>query len=272
VRAVNLIPAEERRGSAGGGSSLPTFGVIGVLALLLVGVTAWVVLSNQISDRKAELAREQRQTGQTQAQAARLKPYTEFAQLEQKRVDTVRQLADSRFDWENTMHDLARVVTTNVWLTSFTGTVAPGVNIDSAGGGGGAGGTSNLRAALPNPAIELSGCATSQSEVARFLSRLRAMRGVTRVTLSDASKSDTPASGGAPTTGGSGSSSSDCRQGSAHFPLFNLIIFFKPLPGGSSTASGSPVATSATAKPAGSPPATGSSPAPSTPASTGGSK
>ncbi|MEA2390083.1 MAG: hypothetical protein QOK31_192 [Solirubrobacteraceae bacterium] len=260
MRAVNLIPVEERRGTARGGSSLPTYGVIGVLALLLVGMTAWVVLSNQIGDRKAELAREQRLSGETQARAERLKPYSDFAALEQKRVQTVRQLADSRFDWETTMHDLARVVGTNVWLTSFTGTVAPGVSVDGADGGSG-GGTSNLRSALPNPAIQLAGCATSQNEVARFLSRLRAVSGVTRVTLAEASKSDTPASGGggAPTTGGGGagaSSGGDCRQGNAHFPLFSLVIFFKPLPGGS------PALASASGG------ATGSS----SPAPTGGSK
>jgi Tfp pilus assembly protein PilN len=281
VKAVNLIPLEERRGAAGG-SSTPTYGLLGLLGLLVVAVTAWVVLSNQIGERKADLAREQGKATAAQTRAEGLKPYVAFAELSKKRVDTVTELAQTRFDWEGTMSDLARVVGGNVWITSFTGTVAPGVEV---GGSSAAGGdTGSVRSALPDPAVELSGCATSNDEVVRFVSRLRAMTGVTRVTLAGATKSDTKTAATAPTApaagGASGGASggSDCTQGSDRYPVFGLVIFFKPLPGGAAVvpaaggaapATPAPAAKSATAAPATSaPPTTGTS----SPASAGGSK
>lgn len=272
MKAVNLIPVEERRGSSGG-SSTPTFGVIGVLALLLVAVTAWVVLSNQVGERKAALAQEQSKLAAQQQRAANLKPYAAFAQLQQKRVQTVSQLAQTRFDWEATMHDLARVVTSNVWLTNFKGTVAPGVSVSTAGGGSGSGSASSgsggdttaLRGALPNPAVELSGCATSNDEVAGFVSRLRAMKGVTRVTLASAVKSDA-------SEGAGGTSGGSCTQGSDKYPVFSLVIFFQPLAGAPavSASPGSP-ATPTPASPAPSSSAP-SSAGTSSPASAGASK
>ncbi len=189
MKAVNLIPLEERRGAAGG-SSTPTYGVLALLGLLVVAITAWVVLSNQIGERRADLAREQNKAAAAQTRVESLKPYVAFSDLSHKRVQTVTSLAQTRFDWEGTMHDLARVVGGNVWITSFTGTVAPGVDVQ--GGAGSSGGdTGSVRSALSDPAVELSGCATSNGEVARFVSRLRAMNGVTRVTLAGAVKSDT---------------------------------------------------------------------------------
>lgn len=279
MKAVNLIPVEERRGAAGG-SSTPTFGLLGLLGLLVIAVTAWVVLSNQIGDRKADLSREQGKAAAAQTRAASLKPYVAFSELSKKRVDTVTQLAQTRFDWQGTMHDLARVVGANVWITSFTGTVAPGVEVGAASSGGD---TSAVRSAQPDPAVELGGCATSNQEVARFVSRLRAMNDVTRVTITGAIKSDTataPAAAPAPGAGAPAQSSSggDCTEGSDHFPVFGLVIFFKPLPGGAAVAPGpgaAPTPAPATpAKPGGTASSTpGSSPSgTSSPASAGGSK
>jgi Tfp pilus assembly protein PilN len=283
VKAVNLIPLEERRGAAGG-SGTPTYGVLGLLGLLVVAVTAWVVLSNQIGERKADLAREQNKAAAAQTRVESLKPYVAFADLSQKRVQTVTQLAQTRFDWKGTMHDLARVVGGNVWITDFTGTVAPGVEVGSTGGGGD---TGQVRSALSDPAVELKGCATSNDEVARFVSRLRAMKGVTRVTIVGAAKSDTatpqsvPAAGAAPAGAPSAASSgSDCTEGSDRYPVFSLVIFFKALPGGTgaapATGGAAPAATPTPATPSGPGAAPTSAPSgsagTSSPASAGGSK
>jgi Tfp pilus assembly protein PilN len=271
VKAVNLIPLEERRGAAGG-SSTPTYGVLAVLGLLLVAVAATVVLGNQIGDRKAQLARERVTVAEVQAQGNALKPYATFASMKQKRFQTVSQLASTRFDWEGTMHDLARIVTPKVWITSFLGTVAPGVSVD----GGQPGDSATLRTALPNPAVQLSGCATSHDEVARFVSRLRAMNGVTRVSLSGTAKNDTGggASTGGSAGGGGASAGTDCTDGSDKIAVFSVVAFFKAIPGAPATGTtGAPApAAAAGAKPG----ATASAPATpagsSSPASAGGSK
>jgi hypothetical protein len=83
------------------------------------------------------------------------------------------------------------------------------------------------------PALELTGCTKSQDDVARLMSRLRLINGVTRVTLGDAQKQNGAAGATAGTGGASGS------QGCpANAPTFDLVVFFKPLPGATATGAG----------------------------------
>lgn len=277
MKAVNLIPVEERRGAGSASSSAPTYGLLIGLTLLLVGLTAWIVVSNQVTDRRTKLAQTQSQAQAAEAAVARLKPYVDFASMEQSRMQTVNQLAGSRFDWYQSLHDLARVIDKNVWLSSVTGTVAPGVTLE----GGASDTTGGLRAALPNPALSITGCATSTDEVVHFVSRLRVMNGVTRVSLGDAQKSDTASTGAAPTSasggggsGGSGGSGSvDCRNGSTKFPQFDVIVFYEPLAGGAPAsatpgAGATPAAASASTSTPAKPSTSGTTPSQSSSAST----
>jgi hypothetical protein len=141
----------------------------------------------------------------------------------------------------------------------------------SVGGGGG----SSLRGALDVPAIEIQGCTTSQASVAKIMARLRLIDGVQRVSLEDstrnATSTDTSASGGpsgAPSGAGGGG---DCRGGSSHFPLFNVVVFYDaptttvPVTGGTTTTASAvtPSASSAT-------PASSTTPSTTTPAASGG--
>lgn len=265
MRAVNLIPVEERRGGSGGGSGPPTVWLLVGLGVLVVALAGYVLVSNQVSERQAKLAQISTQADSAQSSVAQLKPYVDFASMEQNRTQTVRQLAATRFDWHQSLHDLARVMSKDVWLTSVTGTVAPNVSLDGGGGGGGSagGGGAGFRSALPNPALSISGCATSNDEVVSFVSRLRVMNGVIRVSLSDAQKSDTAAPSGGASSGGppssaptSGASSGggaagggDCTNGSDKFPKFDVVVFYQPLTGAlpASTTGGSATPASAPA-------------------------
>jgi Tfp pilus assembly protein PilN len=212
VRAINLIPAESRGGGAArsGGAA---YVLLGVLALLVVGVAAYVLTSNKIEERQVQLATLQTQVDAAQQQAEARRPYREFAALAQARVETIRQLGAARFDWHDALSNLSKVVPENVWLTSLLGTVTTGVSVE----GGSSGAAGSLRSALPNPAIELTGCTTSHEGVARLISRLRLIDGVERVSLADSSK------------GGAGGGS-DCQHGHDQFPQFDLVVFFAPLP------------------------------------------
>jgi Tfp pilus assembly protein PilN len=224
--------------------------LLAVLATLLAGVAYGVLTNNTIADRRVQLGALQTQVAAANAQAAATKPYRDFAALAQARAQTVRQLAATRFDWQRALTQLAKVLPDNVWLSSLLGTVAPGVSVD----GGGAGTTSAVRTLLPNPAIELTGCTTDQDSVVRFVSRLRLMDGVLRVSLVDSAKGAASAvgGGGAPAAGGGG----DCRHGDAHFPQFDLVIFFDALPsapappGGGVGGAGAPAGPVGTATPA----------------------
>lgn len=248
MRAVNLIPSDA--GGGAGGKGVGAYALLGVLGLLLLGVLAWTTTHNQIVQRRAQLASLETQAAKLQSQADATRPYREFASLAQARVETIRALGQTRFDWQRAFGDLARVIPNDVWLTSLVGTVTTGVNV----GGGGSGDTGSLRGALPNPAIELSGCTTSNDEVARLISRLRLMTGVVRVSLAGAAKGEAGAAGGA--TG------ADCRYGHAGYPQFGMVVFFAPLPAPpAATQAGGATGAPAGAAPAGTP-AASTTPAP----------
>jgi Tfp pilus assembly protein PilN len=236
MRAVNLIPAEDRRGLRGGGSGsgIASYIVLGVLAAVVAMSAAYTLVNRSVSDKRAELSNVQAQVETAQAQVQQYSSYTGFSALRQKRTETVRSLAVSRFDWSHALHELARTMPSNAWLTSLKGTVTPGVAVE--------GGSSDaLRSSLPNPALEVLGCTTSQADVAKVISSLRRMDGVERVTLSASQKLESSAaSGGSTATAGGGGSDGDCRNGNAHYPQFSMTLFFSTptSPNGAGTASG----------------------------------
>lgn len=261
MRAVNLIPGDAGRAGGGAGAS-GAWLLIGGLALLVAFVLAIVLTNNTVVERRAEAASLQTQVRTAQAQAEAMRPYREFAALAETRVQTVRQLGAARFDWHRAFRDLAQVMPENVWLSSLLGTVTSGVSVEGAGSGS----TSTMRTALPNPAIEMTGCTTGQQQVARLISRLRLMDGVADVALAESAKEDDDGgqSSGAAPGAGSDTGSGDCRHGDPTIPQFDVVVFFDPIPAPPSPPSAQPgTATEAAA--------TTSAPAPTstTPAATG---
>jgi Tfp pilus assembly protein PilN len=220
VKSVNLIPADARKSRSGAPASglrVPTYALMGMLAAALALVTVYVLTGNTIRDRTAQLNTLQTQVSQAQVQASRLGTYGRFAQLAQTRAQTVAGIAGTRFDWHTALADLSEVVPANTSLQTMSGTVAPGATT----GGGGSGSGANLRGAEQVPALELVGCTRSQDDVARLMSRLRLIDGVTRVTLGSSEKSATAAVSASGTTAG-------CGAGAA---TFDMVVFFKTLPG-----------------------------------------
>jgi Tfp pilus assembly protein PilN len=236
MKAVNLIPADERRRSGGSGSGLSSYILIGVLALIVAAGAAYTLTSSSISDRRQELTDVQARAKASTAEAQALQAYTTFTALRQQRSETVRSLASSRFDWSHALHEVARTIPANTWLTSLRATVTPSASVDG-------GVTDPLRASIQGPAIEIVGCTTSQDNVAKVISSLRRVDGVQRVSLSSSEK----LSGGGAAKGGGdsagtltgGGGGSDCRQGSGRFPQFSMTLFFEtPDTGATSTAKG----------------------------------
>jgi hypothetical protein len=216
MRAVNLIPAEERRGGGGGGSGIGSYVVLGVLAIIVAASAAFTLSNRTISDHRHELAEVQARAQASADEAAALGGYTTFSSLRQKRSETVRSLASSRFDWSRALHEIARTIPADAWLTSMRGTVSPSATVDG-------GASDPLRSALPAPAIELVGCTTTQDKVASVISSLRRVNGVQRVSLSASAKTDADASAAVSSSSGG---DSDCRHGSSHFPQFSMTLFF----------------------------------------------
>jgi Tfp pilus assembly protein PilN len=246
MKAVNLIPAEERRNtSAGGRSGGAAYALLGVLGVLVLVAAAYALSNRQVSHRKAELAQLESSAAAAEAKAQGMAGYTDFTSLRQKREQTVKSIAASRFDWAHALHEVARTIPANAWLTSLVGTVAPGVNT-----GGGAS-PNSLRGSLPVPAIDIAGCTTSQKSVARMLVHMRQIDGVQQVALESSSKSDSNSGGSGTSAGGGG----DCRNGNDKFPTFAMTIFFKavtPIAAAPATTA-SPAASTTTTTPSSTP-------------------
>jgi Tfp pilus assembly protein PilN len=218
VKAVNLIP-QDLRGASGGGTGSPV-GVTLLLvslavAVLLVGF--WAVTSRQVSDREAEVARVNAEAQAAETQAANLSGYEAVVKAADERRTAVVELIEARVDWADALSDVSRTVPEGVSLTQMGATVAPGVAVEGASG-------NPLRASVSAPAIEIAGCAPSQEAVSALMSRLRSMKGVTKVALASSEKADTE--GGAASSDSAGAQSGDCTAGSDQRPRFEIVVFY----------------------------------------------
>jgi Tfp pilus assembly protein PilN len=206
---------------------------IASVAVLAAAIVYMVVISNQVSSGREKLGRVSTELVTSEQKAASLKQYDDFQKATTKRHDAVATVAKTRFKWDRTMTELARVSPTGVWLTSVKGTLTPATQID---GGAGAGSTSGLRAVLSSPALELAGCATKESSVPSYIDQLHLMTGVTDVGFSRTQRVDK-------TTAATGSSDG-CSSGNASASSFELVTYFKqqaaPLAAGGATTSTTP--------------------------------
>src|SRR4051794_6595097 len=240
MKAVNLIPAEERRGgSAGGRSGGAAYIVLGVLGVLVLMVAAYTLTGRSVSDRQAKLADVTQQATAAEAQANKLAAYSAFSDLRKKRAETVASIANSRFDWAHVMHEVARVIPADTHLTSLAGTVSPGAQAPSGGGQ-----ALSLRGSNPGPAIDIVGCTNGQAAVSRMLSRLRLIDGVPHVSLAESTKSDTAVG-----SGGAGGDSGECRLNDA-IARFDVLILFNAPPAVAAPATSATAGATGTAAPA----------------------
>jgi Tfp pilus assembly protein PilN len=236
VRPVNLIPQEERLGAPKSMRSGPTaYIIVGALVAALLGVTALVVANNQVDSLKGEIAQTETEIASTEAKVSELAAYSQFHSVREQRVATVTGLADSRFDWERVMRELALVLPGDVWLTDLTASASPAV-----APGGGA--SIALRGSLPGPALTLIGCATGQEAVAGFVQALRDIDGVTRVAV------PTSAVGGA-SSAESGSASSATCQTRDFIASFQMVVAFDAAPVASTATAATPEAAPAASSP-----------------------
>jgi hypothetical protein len=119
----------------------------------------------------------------------------------------VRGLAGSRFEWERTMADLARALPSDVHLRTLVGGTTSSATSS----------TSSISA----PTIQLTGCTVSQTAVAQLMSRLRNVRGVSRVALTNSAKAADVAGPSA----GAGTEAQLCPKGSP--PDFDVTMYFE---------------------------------------------
>ncbi|HEV2975469.1 MAG TPA: hypothetical protein VGX69_10840 [Solirubrobacteraceae bacterium] len=242
MRAVNLIPSEDRGVGVGAGrSGGAAYAVLGVLAGLAAFALIYGLARHQVSSRKSQLASIAARTQHAQESASALGSYTSFMTMREQRVAAVDQLVSSRFDWAHALHELGRVMPTGASITSFDGTVhsgatgATGSSSASSSSSSSGSSSSSVSSATPPgsvPTFTLGGCATSQAEVAQALERLRLIDGVSNVTLQSSIKSS---------SAGASASSSSCGHG----PAFTVQLTFDALPSAPSTGKSATELTSA---------------------------
>ncbi len=249
MRAVNLVPADSRPGRVNGGKSGgAAYGVLGVMALLLVALSVLAIAKRTEAQATQELAVVEQSTQAYSAAAADFSSFEEAAGQASQRISTVRGLADARFDWAGSLRDLARLIPADTQITGLSASVT------ATSGSGGGGAVNSLRGAINSPAISLSGCSKSQSTVANLINQLQAMRRVTNVTLTSSEQGE-----------GGGSGAGSCTVAGKPFQ-FSMVVFMvagKAVAAGSvapSTAAGATTASSVT----------GTTPAATTPATSSG--
>lgn len=227
MRPVNLLPPKHRPHQPSGGKSGSSYMVLGLLAVVLVAAVTYVMEANKVTQAKSDITTAEQKTAAAKARAEQLGPFANFAQIKEQRVASVRQLAESRFDWERTVRELALILPDGVWLRDFDASLT-GEDAAAGGGGGVPGGTG---VAASGPSIKIHGCAYKQPQVATLLVRLRAMQGVKDVKLSDSTRGEdqveTPGAPGATTPDAAPAMTDDCgeRKGSPNYD-FNAIVEF----------------------------------------------
>lgn len=222
MRPVNLIPQEERTDGVRPLRSGPTaYIVVGALVAALLGITALVTTNNRISDLKAESTQLEADIASTEAKAQELQAYVDFQSVREQRVATVTSLADSRFDWERVMRELALILPDDVLLSSLTASASPGVAPAGAA-------SVSLRASIPGPALEINGCAKGHEGVAGFIQAIKDIDGVTRVAVPSSAQGEAEtAESGSASGSGSGSSVDSAACGNKKVSAdFQMVVAF----------------------------------------------
>ncbi len=218
MRAVNLIPAEQRRGGGAklGRSGGAAYVVVGLICGLAVMALFYGMADHEIGAKQAEASRLSAEAQQAQSEAGRLAPYTSFVAMREERLKATQELANTRFDWAHVMHELGRVLPSEAALASVTGTIGAATSSAAPATASTSTASKTVTSATPagsTPSFTIAGCAKSLSEVALTMNRLRLIDGVSEVSLQSSSKG--------------GSSGGSCP---AADPSFSMSVSFDALP------------------------------------------
>jgi hypothetical protein len=206
MRAMNLLPVEERGGARGvsGGpgrtSNLTAVhGIAGVGAVVTVGLVGfWAMTKHDTASAREAEATAVAQSAAAQQQVTRLAPVVAFDARRQARETSVLTLASGRTDWAQVLRATAGSLPSNVSVTTLklAGADATGAAAATAG----AAGTTGL--AATNGTVTLQVCADTQPRVATTLRRFRALPQVDDVALSQTARAAKSSGGAGGASGG----------------------------------------------------------------------
>jgi Tfp pilus assembly protein PilN len=206
MNAVNLIPADSRGKRASLSASRPTLALIGGLVVVLIAAVMYVSAANQVTTRTTELARVKASAAGWSVAANSYATFVQAAQQRTQALADVRQLAAGRFPWSNLLSQIgglmpaaAALNTLQATTTPSTAATTPGTTATTPGTTATTPGTTattpSTISAAPLPAVQLTGCAVSQSTVAQTMVQLHRVAGVIAVTLSSSNDNGATATG-----------------------------------------------------------------------------
>lgn len=214
MNAVNLIPPDLRSRRFSVPTNPATLGLFGGLVLALIGAVLYMSALNSVGARKSELARVTAAAAAWNAAAAKYGDSVQAEQSRAKEFADIQQLVAGRYPWSRLLSQVGALMPHQAALSSMQATSTPGASAS----------------APPTPAIQLTGCASSQSMVADTMVALHRITGVTAVTLASATDSSAGATGSTGSTAGAGSAG-------CGFPVqFQVSLTFAPSPAATTAA------------------------------------
>ena len=138
MKAINLLPPDLRGTPKSVSTKAKTaavndepggigaFVVLGALTVCVIALAAYVLTNNAIKDRQAQLDAATSQAQSITQRVAQLKPYADFKAMAETRIQTVKDLASSRFDWEQALRDISRAIPADVTLRTLNGSISSG--------------------------------------------------------------------------------------------------------------------------------------------------
>lgn len=209
--AVNLIPEAGIVKGRAVSLSPQTLALIGSLVAALIAVALYVAAYNAVASRQSELAQVTSSVAKWRAAGSAFAPYSSKSEQLAAQVVAVKQLAAQRYPWSRLLDEIGRALPAQAALSSLQSGASAAV---PASGQVTTGGQS----------LQVSGCATSQSEVADTMQRLHLVQGVSSVALN--TDSDTSATVSA---NGSVSGSAASVGGTCGYPVqFQMALVLAP--------------------------------------------
>jgi Tfp pilus assembly protein PilN len=191
MRAVNLLPADARVSSSplasfgGGLQPRKTLQLGGVVTIILAAlfVALFVYERSVVHGKRSDLATDQARLVAVQAQVDAVKAAQQSATA---RLGAVQTVVDSRMNWDRTLNDLARVLPTDIVLSSLQAT-AP---VTAAAAGAATSTATDTAAAPPvgTSTLSIAGSAPSYVRVGTMLDRLALIPWLSGVTLTSTAK------------------------------------------------------------------------------------
>jgi hypothetical protein len=193
MRAINLLPVEERAGArtaVARGTLNGWHALVAVGALVIIGLLgAWATARSDAADARAATAAAVARSATAQAQVDRLAPVVALDGRRQSREAAVVALANGRTDWAGVLRAVAGALPRQVSLTTL--------GLRAAGAAGTTGAVGATPAGLQGSGtVTVAACADTQPRAATTLRALRMLPQVEDVALNQTSRAKTRAGAG----------------------------------------------------------------------------